>query len=85
VIADYIVRLLPAAAVVVYVVEDQDNPSWTPKATAGAVYPFREGWRTAVNNDERAAAYVGQENGVGNLWMQPISGGSPHQNYPLSR
>ncbi len=37
VIADQIAQLLPDIAVVVYVIEDQQNPSWTPKATAGEI------------------------------------------------
>ena len=37
VIADQVAQLLPDAAVVVYVIDDQDNPSWTPKATAGEI------------------------------------------------
>jgi RND family efflux transporter MFP subunit len=37
VIADQIAQLLPGIAVVVYVIEDQQNPAWTPKATAGEI------------------------------------------------
>ena len=37
VIADQIAQLLPGTAVVVYVVEDQQNPAWTPKAIAGEI------------------------------------------------
>jgi len=37
VIADQIEQLLPGIAVVVYVIEDQQNPAWTPKATAGEI------------------------------------------------
>ena len=37
VIADQIVQLLPGIAVVVYVIEDQQNPAWTPKAIAGEI------------------------------------------------
>ena len=37
VIADQIAQLLPGIAVVVYVIEDQQNPAWAPKATAGEV------------------------------------------------
>src|SRR5882762_961526 len=36
-VADQIVQLLPGTAAVVYVIEDRDNPSWTPKATAGEI------------------------------------------------
>ena len=32
-----VAQLLPGIAVVVYTIEDQDQPSWTPKATAGEV------------------------------------------------
>ena len=37
VIADQIAQLLPGVAVVVYVIEDQENPTWTPKAIAGEI------------------------------------------------
>jgi RND family efflux transporter MFP subunit len=37
VIADQIAQLLPGIKVVVYVIEDQQNPAWTPKATAGEI------------------------------------------------
>ena len=37
VIADQIGQLLPGIAVVVYVIEDQQNPAWTPRATAGEI------------------------------------------------
>ena len=37
VIADQIAQLLPEIAVVVYVIEDQQNPAWTPKAIAGEI------------------------------------------------
>jgi RND family efflux transporter MFP subunit len=37
VIADQIAQLLPGIAVVVYVIEDLQNPAWTPKATAGDI------------------------------------------------
>ena len=37
VIADQVAQLLPDTAVVVYVIEDRDNLSWTPKATAGEI------------------------------------------------
>jgi RND family efflux transporter MFP subunit len=37
VIADQIAELLPGVAVVVYVIEDQQNPTWTPKATVGEI------------------------------------------------
>ena len=51
--ADQVAELLPGSAVVVYVVEDQENPSWTAKATAGEVtvaeaMEFREGTLGAV-------------------------------------
>jgi RND family efflux transporter MFP subunit len=35
IIAAKIVEILPAAAVVVYAVDDQENPEWTPKAILG--------------------------------------------------
>jgi len=37
VIADKVADLLPGIAVVVYAVTDPENPSWTPKATAGEI------------------------------------------------
>jgi len=35
--AEQVAQLLPGTAVVVYVIEDQGNPSWIPKATAGGI------------------------------------------------
>ena len=37
VIANRVCDLVPDSAVVVYVIEDQDNPAWTAKATAGEI------------------------------------------------
>jgi RND family efflux transporter MFP subunit len=37
VIADRVAELLPGTAAVVYVIEDQENPAWTAKATAGEI------------------------------------------------
>jgi RND family efflux transporter MFP subunit len=37
VIANRVAELLPDAAVVVYVIPDQENPAWTAKATAGEI------------------------------------------------
>ena len=37
VIADRVAELLPGTAAVVYVIQDQENPSWTAKATAGEI------------------------------------------------
>ena len=37
VIADQVCELVPDSAAVVYVIEDQDNPAWTAKATAGEI------------------------------------------------
>src|SRR5208283_3763990 len=37
VIAEQVAQLLPGDAVVVYVIEDQQNPSWAPKATSGEI------------------------------------------------
>jgi RND family efflux transporter MFP subunit len=42
VIADRVAQLLPGAAVVIYVIEDQENPKWLPKATAGEITAVRE-------------------------------------------
>src|SRR4029077_1578778 len=39
--ASQVTDLLPGAAAVVYVVEDPDNPTWTPKATAGEITAAR--------------------------------------------
>jgi len=36
-VADQVVQLLPGTAAVVYVIEDRESPSWTPKATAGEI------------------------------------------------
>lgn len=35
--ADLVAQLLPGIAVAVYVIEDHEHPSWTPKATAGEI------------------------------------------------
>ncbi|MGA8762855.1 MAG: efflux RND transporter periplasmic adaptor subunit [Candidatus Sulfotelmatobacter sp.] len=35
--AEQVAQLLPGTAVVVYIIEDQDQPSWTPKASAGEI------------------------------------------------
>jgi RND family efflux transporter MFP subunit len=35
--AEQVAQLLPGTAVVVYIIEDLDNPAWTPKAIAGDV------------------------------------------------
>jgi RND family efflux transporter MFP subunit len=37
VIADRVCQVVPGSAAVVYVIEDQDNPSWKAKATAGDI------------------------------------------------
>src|SRR5579863_1589040 len=37
VIAEQVAQLLPDTAVVVYVIEDQESPTWIPKATAGEI------------------------------------------------
>src|SRR5579862_839322 len=42
IIAEQVARLLPGRAVVVYVIEDQENPTWLPKATAGEITAVRE-------------------------------------------
>jgi len=51
--ADQVAEFLPGTAVVVYVVEDQEDPAWTAKATAGEVtvaevMDFHEGTLGAV-------------------------------------
>jgi RND family efflux transporter MFP subunit len=42
IIADRVAQLLPGTAVVLYVIEDQKNPTWQPKATAGEITAVRE-------------------------------------------
>ncbi len=37
VIADQVAQLLPDTAAVVYVIEDQGNPTWSPKSTSGEI------------------------------------------------
>jgi RND family efflux transporter MFP subunit len=41
VIADLVARQLPGSAVVLYVIEDRENPTWLPKATAGEITTAR--------------------------------------------
>ena len=35
--AEQVAQLLPGAAVVVYIIEDQEIPPWAPKATSGEI------------------------------------------------
>src|SRR5579872_419822 len=41
IIAEQVARLLPGGPVVVYVIEDQENPTWQPKAMAGDITSAR--------------------------------------------
>ena len=41
IIAEQVARLLPGSPVVVYVIEDQENPTWQPKAMAGDITSAR--------------------------------------------
>lgn len=66
VVADQIVQLLPGIAVVVYVIEDQQNPAWTPKATAGEitvgdVTEFDSGTLGAVAADKTFMQFEGSD------------------------
>lgn len=40
-IAEHVVRMVGDSAAVVWVIEDQENPAWTPAASAGEVTPTR--------------------------------------------
>jgi len=62
--ANQLADLFPGTAVVVYVVEDQENPAWTAKATAGEitvaeVMEFREGTLGAVAENKTLQVFEG--------------------------
>ncbi|MGA8212963.1 MAG: GAF domain-containing protein [Candidatus Sulfotelmatobacter sp.] len=62
--ADQVAELFPGTAVVVYVIEDQENPAWTPKATAGeitatGVLEFHEGPLGAVAENKTPQVFEG--------------------------
>ncbi|MGA8270847.1 MAG: GAF domain-containing protein, partial [Candidatus Sulfotelmatobacter sp.] len=64
--ADAVAQLLPGTAVVVYVIEDQENPSWTPKATAGEIMvargmEFDAGTLSTVAQNKTFAQFEGAE------------------------
>jgi len=64
VIASRLAELLPGSAVAVYVIEDQGNPSWTAKATAGdvavsTVVQFDHGPFKALAESKTAQAFEG--------------------------
>jgi RND family efflux transporter MFP subunit len=42
IVADAVSHLVPGGAVVVYVIDDHENPCWTPKATAGEITVAKE-------------------------------------------
>jgi GAF domain-containing protein/multidrug efflux pump subunit AcrA (membrane-fusion protein) len=62
--ADQVAELLPGTAVVVYVVEDQENPAWTAKATTGEitvaeVMEFHSGSLGAVADSKSLQVFEG--------------------------
>jgi transcriptional regulator with GAF, ATPase, and Fis domain len=64
VIASRLAELLPGSAVAIYVIEDQGNPSWTAKATAGdvavsTVVQFDHGPFKALAESKTAQAFEG--------------------------
>lgn len=64
VIAEQVAELLPDSAVVVYVIEDQNNPAWTAKATVGditvsAVVDFQAGTLGALAESKELQVFEG--------------------------
>ena len=64
--ADMVARLLPGMAVVVYVIEDRDDPTWTPKGTSGEVavahkLEFRAGTLGSVAENKTFAVFEGAD------------------------
>jgi RND family efflux transporter MFP subunit len=62
--AEQVAQLLPGTAVVVYVIEDLDNPGWTPKAIAGEVtvgdsLEFRVGTLGAMAENKSLVVFEG--------------------------
>lgn len=62
--AEWFAEFLPGVAVVVYVIEDQGNPAWTPKATAGEIVvnqvtPFHHGPLRAVAENKTPQIFEG--------------------------
>jgi RND family efflux transporter MFP subunit len=66
VVADAIFQLLPAMAVVVYVIDDHENPSWRAKATAGEItvakaMEFDQGTLGSVAENRTFVRFEGSE------------------------
>ena len=65
--AQQLAELLPGTGVVVYVIEDQQAPQWTPKATAGAVtvptaaLPFDAGTLGAIAERRQPLLFAGSD------------------------
>jgi RND family efflux transporter MFP subunit len=64
--AEQVAQLLPGTAVVVYIIEDLDNPAWTPKAIAGEVtvggtLEFSAGTLGAVAENKTLVVYEGSD------------------------
>ncbi|MGA8622700.1 MAG: GAF domain-containing protein [Candidatus Sulfotelmatobacter sp.] len=62
--ADQVADFFPGAAIVVYVVEDQESPAWTAKATVGEikvadVMEFHEGPLGAIAENKSAQVFEG--------------------------
>lgn len=66
-IAEQVAEMIPNSAVVIYVVIDQQNPLWTPKATAGEIalgadeIEFQSGTLGAAAELKSAAVFGGDE------------------------
>ena len=70
--AEQVAQLLPGTAVVVYVIEDQGNPSWIPKATAGGItvaggMEFNTGTLGTVAETREFAQFEASRSGAGRL------------------
>lgn len=66
IVADVIFQLLPAMAVVVYVIDDHENPSWRAKATAGEItvakaMEFDQGTLGSVAQNRTFVKFEGSE------------------------
>lgn len=64
--AEQVSQLLPGTAVVVYIIEDLDNPAWTPRAIAGEVevggtLDFGAGTLGAVAENKTLVVYEGSD------------------------
>src|SRR5574341_168579 len=75
-IAHHVAEMLPGAAVVVYVVEDQEAPAWSAKAAEGEiqvaepVVAFDAGTLGAIAEKKEAHVFLGSE-----LKREPSPGG----------